>query len=214
MKTRILLIMSLLMVNSFHAQDSLKIKNSKTKVFGFSPSKNVKNVAGILFKYFDGEGENFKPKKVNGLGMGFNAIGIFVPAMLLFNVVEANKWNLQSEGTVGKDKMNKINGMQLSLINMEPTITNGLEINVSSNIGSHAVTNGVAISPLFNIHDEMKGVSVATLANVGKKCRGLQVGIFNKCDDFRGVQLGWWNENEKRKLPFINWNFKAKTKKS
>ncbi|WP_449401067.1 hypothetical protein [Chryseobacterium wanjuense] len=130
--------------------------------------------------------------------------------MMLFNLPEANKWNFESAGIANKDKINKINGMQLSLINMEPTITNGLEFNISSNIGSHAITNGVAISPILNIHDEMKGVSVATLANVGKKCRGLQAGAFNKCDDFRGVQIGWWNENEKRKRPLINWNFKAK----
>jgi hypothetical protein len=56
----------------------------------------------------------------------------------------------------------------------------------------------------------MKGVSVAPFANFGKKCRGLQIGAFNKCDDFKGIQIGWWNENEKRKLPLINWNFKAK----
>lgn len=212
MKTQILLIMSLLMINFYRAQDRVSVKTPRTKVFGFSPSKNVKNIDGILIKYFDEEGDNVKPKKVNGLGMGLNVVGIFVPALLLFNVTEVNKWNLKSEGTVEKNKMNTINGMQLSLINMEPTITNGVEISMSSNIGSHAVTNGLAISPFFNIHDEIKGCSVAALANVGKKCRGLQIGIFNKCDDFRGIQLGWWNENEKRKMPFINWNFKAKTK--
>ncbi|MDQ1160966.1 hypothetical protein QE422_001334 [Chryseobacterium sp. SORGH_AS 447] len=213
METRTVLIMSFLLINFCHAQDHGQVKTSRTKVFGFSPSKNVKNVDGILVKYFDQEGEGFKPKKVNGLGMGLNIIGIFVPALLLFNVTEAEHWNLKSDETVEKNKMNKINGMQLSLINMEPTITNGLEINVSSNMGSSAVTNGVAVSPFFNIHHEMKGFSIAPLANVGKKCRGLQIGIFNKCEDFRGIQLGWWNENEKRKLPFVNWNFKAKIKK-
>ena len=214
MKIRILLILSLLLINLFQAQDSLQVRPSKTKIVAFSPSKDVKNVNGLLFKYFDQEDENFKPKKVNGLGMGFNFLGIFLPAMILFSIPEANKWDFKSEGIVEKEQMNKINGLQLSLINMEPTITNGLEINISGNIRSHAVTNGVSVSPLFNIHDEMKGVSLATLANIGRKCRGLQIGVFNKCDDSRGVQLGWWNENEKRKLPFINWNFKAKTKKS
>ncbi|RTZ49741.1 hypothetical protein EJ377_05455 [Chryseobacterium arthrosphaerae] len=67
--------------------------------------------------------------------------------------------------------MNKINGLQLSLINMEPTVTNGLEVNVSSNISTYAVINGVSVSPFFNLHHEMKGVSVAPLANVGMKCR-------------------------------------------
>ncbi|WP_144429001.1 LA_2272 family surface repeat-containing protein [Chryseobacterium sp. StRB126] len=104
--------------------------------------------------------------------------------------------------------MNKINGVQLSLINMEPSVTNGLEINVSSNINTYAITNGMAVSPLYNLHHKIKGVSVAPFANVGQKCRGLQIGLYNSCKDFRGIQIGAWNENGKRKLPFINWNFK------
>lgn len=91
---------------------------------------------------------------------------------------------------------------------MEPTVTNGLEINVSSNISTYAVINGVSVSPFFNLHHEMKGVSVAPFANVGMKCRGIQIGLYNRCNDFRGIQIGMWNENGKRKLPLINWNFK------
>ncbi|WP_254517634.1 LA_2272 family surface repeat-containing protein, partial [Salmonella enterica] len=53
-----------------------------------------------------------------------------------------------------------------------------------------------------------KGVSVAPFANVGMKCRGIQIGLYNRCNDFRGIQIGMWNENGKRKLPLINWNFK------
>jgi hypothetical protein len=36
--------------------------------------------------------------------------------------------------------------------------------------------------------------------------RGLQIGIFNASKHTKGVQLGIWNKNEKRKLPIINWN--------
>jgi len=204
MKTRILLIAGLLFNSLVYASDSLKVDSLKPRLIAASPSKNVRNVNGILFKYYDEE-DHFKPKKVNGLGMGFNFLGIFLPPLMLFN--------LQLPGSndyvmVPREKMNTINGFQLSLINLEPTVTNGLEINVSSNVNTYAVTNGMAVSPFFNLHYEMKGVSVAPLANIGKKCRGIQIGLYNKCDDFRGIQIGGWNENGKRKLPLINWNFK------
>ena len=204
MKTRILFAAVLLFNSLVYASDSLKADSLKPRFIAASPSKNVRNVNGILFKYYDEE-DHFKPKKVNGLGMGFNFLGIFLPPLMLVN--------LQLPGNddyvmVPREKMNTINGLQLSLINMEPTVTNGLEINVSSNINTYAVTNGVSVSPFFNLHHEMKGVSAAPLANIGHKCRGLQIGLYNKCEDFRGIQIGGWNENGKRKLPLINWNFK------
>lgn len=208
MKTRILLIMILLFNSLAYASDSLKVDSLKPRIVAASPSKNVRNVNGILFKYFDEE-ENFTPKKVNGLGMGFNIIGVFLPPLMLVSLPSVQGWDLDSDyAVISRQKMNRINGVQLSLINMEPTVTNGLEINVSSNISTYAVTNGVSVSPFFNLHHEMNGVSVASFANVGQKCRGVQIGLYNKCKDFRGIQIGMWNENGKRKLPLINWNFK------
>lgn len=204
MKTRILLIAVLLFNSLVYASDSIKVDSLKPRLIAASPSKNVRNVNGVLFKYYDEE-DQFKPKKVNGLGMGFNFLGIFLPPLMLFNLQLPGNYDYVM---VPREKMNTINGLQLSLINMEPTVTNGLEINVSSNVNTYAVTNGMAVSPFFNLHYEMKGISVAPLANIGKKCRGIQIGLYNKCDDFRGIQIGGWNENGKRKLPLINWNFK------
>ncbi|PKF74270.1 hypothetical protein [Chryseobacterium sp. PMSZPI] len=208
MKTQFL-IPIILFSSLTYASDTLKGDSLRPKFIAGSPSKNVRNVNGILFKYYDEE-ENFTPKKVNGLGMGFNFLGIFLPPLMLFNLPSIKGWNFDDDyAIICPEKMNKINGVQLSLINMEPTVTNGLEMNVSSNISTYAVTNGVSVSPFFNLHHEMNGVSVAPLANVGQKCRGLQIGLYNKCQNFRGIQIGGWNENGKRKLPLINWNFKG-----
>lgn len=204
MKTRILLAVVLLFSSLAYASDSLKIDSLKPRLIAASPSKNVRNVNGILFKYYDEE-DHFKAKKVNGLGMGFNFMGIFLPPLMLVNLRLPRN---DDYVIVPREKMNTINGLQLSLINMEPTVTNGLEISVSSNMDTYAVTNGMSVSPFFNLHHEMKGVSVAPLANIGHKCRGIQIGLYNKCDDFRGIQIGGWNENGRRKLPLINWNFK------
>lgn len=210
MKAQFFLISLLfLFSNLFYASDTIEADTLKPGIVGFSPSKNVRNVNGILFKYWEEE-EDFTPKKVNGLGVGGNFLGVFLPFLLLFNLPDAlSKGSLNNDyQIIPENKMNKINGVQLSLITMEPTVTNGLEINVSSNINAYAITNGLAASPLYNLHHEIKGVSVAPLANVGQKCRGLQIGLYNSCKDFRGVQIGGWNENGKRKLPLINWNFK------
>ncbi|SDJ36558.1 LA_2272 family surface repeat-containing protein [Chryseobacterium jejuense] len=209
MKAHFFLIPMLLFSSLFHASDTIKVDSLKPRVVGFSPSKNVRNVNGVLFKYFEEE-EDFIPKKVNGLGVGGNFLGVFFPVLLFFNLPDAiSKGSLNDDyEVVPENKMTKINGVQLSLINMEPTVTNGLEINVSSNINTYAITNGVAVSPLYNLHHEIKGVSVAPFANVGQKCRGLQIGLYNSCKDFRGIQIGAWNENGKRRLPLINWNFK------
>lgn len=213
MKTRIVLLTVLFFNGLVYASDPIKIDSLKPRFFGTSPSKNVRNVNGVMFKYFD-EDENNIPKKINGLGLGLNPVGLFFPALLLVYLPDAGKWNLNNDyGIVPENEMNKINGVQLSLINMEPTVTNGLEINVSSNINTYATTNGAALSPFFNLHHEVKGVSVAPLANIGQKCRGLQIGLYNSCKDFRGIQIGAWNKNGKRKLPLINWNFKKQEKK-
>ncbi|WP_114820364.1 hypothetical protein [Chryseobacterium sp. KLBC 52] len=204
MKTRILLTAVLLVNSLAYVSDNLKADSLKPRLIAASPSKNVKNVNGVLFKYYDEE-DHFKPKKVNGLGMGFNVVGIFLPPLMLFTLQPPANHDYV---IVPREKMNTINGLQLSIINMEPTVTNGLEINISSNVNTYAVTNGMSVSPFFNLHHEMKGVSVAPLANIGQKCRGIQIGLYNQCKDFRGIQIGGWNENGRRKLPLINWNFK------
>ncbi len=61
-----------------------------------------------------------------------------------------------------------------------------------------------------------KGIQLAMIRNTAQEMRGVQIGLTNKSDDFRGIQIGLWNVNQKRKLPFVNWNFerdKGKSKK-
>ena len=46
------------------------------------------------------------------------------------------------------------------------------------------------------------------LENKSESFTGLQIGLINKTKKLRGVQIGLFNKNERRSLPFINWNFK------
>lgn len=204
---KLFLLFNLLFGITFNAQtnnDSLLI-SQKSKIVGFSPSKNTKNVDGLLIKYFDEIDQEIAPKRVNGIGCGFNILGVFFPVLALVSLPEIDKWSFGDIESVSlPDKMNEINGLQFSIVNMEPTVTNGIEVNISSNLGAPSVINGFAFSPFFNIHHTQRGVVVATFANVSTKCRGLQIGFFNNCSDIKGLQIGFWNKNAKRSLPIIN----------
>ena len=67
--------------------------------------------------------------------------------------------------------------------------------------------NGVSFS-LLNFVMEKNGIQLA-LSNGSYKLNGLQLGLFNKSVKLKGIQIGLWNKNQKRSLPFINWNFKG-----
>lgn len=209
MKTKLLFVLLVITFSLYKSQDSLMI-NNQHHFIGFSPSKKTNNV-NILIKYFDEIDGEINPKKVNGLGLGFNMLRIFLPPLILINAPFIKDWGFADfdNTEVLPEKMNHINGLQLSIINMEPTATNGLEINVSSNIGAPSKINGVSLSPLFNIHHTTNGVTIAPIANVSQKCRGIQIGLINHCKNLKGIQIGFWNKNEKRQLPIINWNFKT-----
>lgn len=211
MKINFLIMIAFFTGSVINAQDSVSAVSDRPKFIAFSPSKETKNVNGMLIKYYDEIDKEIQPKKVNGVGLGLNGLGIFFPVLFLVNIASIDNWEINDiDSDLLPDEMNKINGMQLSIINMEPTITNGLELSLSSNIGAPSVTNGIAVSPLYNFHHTTKGVAVSTLANVSQRCRGVQVALINVCKDSRGIQIGFWNQNEKRKFPIINWNFKNK----
>jgi hypothetical protein len=73
------------------------------------------------------------------------------------------------------------------------------------------VSKGICVTGLINRIDEFQGLAVGGLGNRSIKGTGLQIGLVNKCKHLRGIQIGLWNENGKRKLPIINWNFSKKT---
>ncbi|WP_127130852.1 LA_2272 family surface repeat-containing protein [Pseudoflavitalea rhizosphaerae] len=73
------------------------------------------------------------------------------------------------------------------------------------------VSKGICITGLTNRIDEFHGLAIAGLGNRSIKGRGLQIGLVNKCKHLRGIQIGLWNENGRRKFPIINWNFSKRT---
>lgn len=99
------------------------------------------------------------------------------------------------------------NGIAMGMIGQIQSEVNGASATMLNMVQLH---KGIQLAILFNQTYKMRGIQAAFIANETYDMKGLQVGIFNKSKHTRGLQLGIWNVNERRKLPFINWNFRNK----
>ena len=67
--------------------------------------------------------------------------------------------------------------------------------------------NGAMVGIFGNSAHHFNGIQISGVNRIEDRGVGLQIGIFNKASDFRGLQLGLWNKNDKRSLPILNWQF-------
>ncbi len=111
------------------------------------------------------------------------------------------KTNGISVGAIGQINF-QVNGLAASFIANFSQKHNGMMIA----LGNEAYEmNGLQVG-LANDAHRIKGVQIG-LHNGGTEMKGVQLGLINKSSNFRGIQIGIWNVNQKRKLPFFNWNF-------
>jgi len=143
--------------------------------------------------------------KVNGLDLNIDLLSLVVVPMIMIHSIDPN-FHEESYEFFDITKAKKINGLQIGFSEFDSSLINGLDINIVGSFNSRV--NGISITPLINKDDSINGLSIAGLGNYVKNCNGLQISLFNSCDNLKGVQLGLWNSNQKRRLPFINWNFK------
>lgn len=176
-------------------------QNTTRSIVEFSPSKATK-VNGLSIKYWYVEDLNYT-KQINGIELGLNPISVFMP--FLTTIHSLNPFEIDAPPPLSGELNKVVNGLQFSIGNLEKTKVNGLEINLSG--GINTITNGISISPNINKHYSMRGISIAPLGNMDNSFRGIQIGLVNKTNNSKGIQIGLWNVNEKRSLPFINWNF-------
>jgi hypothetical protein len=79
--------------------------------------------------------------------------------------------------------------------------------------GAMTIVNSLSGFIITGVHTRtyaFKGLCISALRNQAKVGRGVQIALFNSSMNFKGIQIGLWNKNQKRSLPFINWNFKDK----
>lgn len=195
-----------------------------TRVFSMTPIPNrIDKVNGLAV----GLGHySFKNKVkmhiVNGLNVEINP---FSPLIVLFQDVDyvsndtisvvLNGLHISTGGFSGGAVLN---GMGISLYNIGIK-SNGFTVN-----GLYSATkqlHGLHISGICNKAEAATGVLIAAVNYTGSSkgffigafnrtgdLKGLQIGIVNISQKTKGIQIGLWNKNNKRSLPFINWNFK------
>lgn len=109
---------------------------------------------------------------------------------------------------------NRSNGMQLSFFNTSALYSNGLMVGgFQTNVYKG---RGVNLAFWYNEYKYYDGLMISTCNGVmsrPEQFRGLQIGIINRTKKLKGIQIGLWNVNERRSLPFINWNFSNKPPK-
>ncbi len=205
------------------------IKDSlRTRVFSFSPmSFKLGRVNGFVIGVGHYNGPRLKKQKINGFNLEASPIslalisfGINIPFEGLVvglndntlqktsitdsndpTILVINGLNFSSGGFMSGAEVNGVNISVLTHINK----MNGLSIN-GSVIGTNEF-NGVCISAIANVSNYGNGLQIA-ISNVSRHHNGVQIGLFNYSKKLRGFQFGLWNTNDKRKLPFINWQFK------
>ncbi|MHA3787690.1 LA_2272 family surface repeat-containing protein [Flavobacterium hauense] len=219
MRTLISILM-LLMATACLSQQNADSLHSQ--IFSFTPlPKKVNKVNGLAL----GIGQMFDEDKsatINGLNIEVNPLIILAIGFLDPDKVPNNSIN------------QRYNGLHLSTMGfMGGVAHNGVGISVLSHTYS---SNGLSITGFYNISKNLNGLYIAGITNSTDKAaglliapvnsadvfRGFQLGIYNKSNDMaglqiglynrtknaKGLQIGLWNTNNKRSLPFINWNFK------
>ncbi|WP_459073709.1 LA_2272 family surface repeat-containing protein [Halocola ammonii] len=149
-----------------------------------------------------------------GVGVGFlnsNTISedSATHASLIDNPVrrtknQVNGFNISLFGTI--DDL-RVNGVSLGGLAQYIDFVQGVQITgVNSRISGKI--SGVQLSGAYNNAIICHGIQMSLLGNKAFDLKGIQIGLFNNSEITRGFQFGLWNVNEKRSLPFINWNFK------
>jgi len=213
----------------YFGQDSLKQDlKIKSVLVTFNPSKIAKNTNGINLGILDA----YQKQRINGINIQANPITLIY--LLIPKAIEIPKEGEETVtinglhiSTGGMTEGKKLNGIGISMYHIAQE-TNGISLNgFNSNIGK---MNGLQISWLNNSIEKGNGLQLSFsngaeklnglqigifneinsgnafqmgLYNSTKKLKGLQVGIINKSEN-RSFQIGFWNKNSKRTMPFIN----------
>ncbi|WP_409417342.1 LA_2272 family surface repeat-containing protein [Flavobacterium sp. PS2] len=129
---------------------------------------------------------NYTPDlKLNGLNL---SSGCF------FTTTSMNGLNISAG-----NKFNDFNGFSVTILGTIADNQNGLSIGVY-NANNDLIGSTIGV---YNQSYELKGLHLGVF-NQAQINRGLQIGVFNKSNS-KGFQLGLWNINNKRSMPFLNW---------
>lgn len=170
----------------------------------FTPSaaNKIKGVnVGLLTMNFNG-----KPLAINGVNINADLLMALFSIHALVLIPSTNSL-VNMPDTVDRIAMHDtVTGLSFSGGGLaDDMLVKGVSINGLTCMVTEA--NGLTITGLQNRTEAFKGVEVCSLRNRAIHGRGVQIGLLNICKNLKGIQLGLWNVNSKRKLPLINWSF-------
>ncbi len=178
--------------------------NFKIRNFIWLSEIKAKQINGIsLGLMFTGNIFSENKQKINGLNLNLDGLTMFGTIIRIFSITENINTAMLSDSMIFEGRTT-INGLSMSIGGvMQARKLNGLFLNGGSCESDEA--NGIQISGFENYFQSVKGISIAGIRNTTTKCIGIQIGLINVCKHLKGIQIGLWNVNSKRKLPFINW---------
>ena len=184
------------------------LKKQKTPIYKkgvwFTPS-NANRIKGVTIglQSMHAQGE---PLEISGVNFNADALS-FLMGMYAFIDLPFNNYLINMPDTVDKSGINiRVSGLSFSgggLVG--PILVKGVSFN--GGVCSATESKGLLLTGSQNLVDEFNGVVISGLRNKSVKGRGMQVGLLNICKNMKGIQLGLWNVNSKRRLPLVNWSF-------
>ncbi len=184
-----------------------------------APADSVKSIRTRHVAWFTPNGANY----INGLAVGLQAmplrgqemhinginaevglVTMFVFPYFIVDMVSSKK-KFRMEYLDLKDTDVYVNGLSLSLGGLIGAQVNG--ISVSGGFSQLARVRGLSLTGISSRINILRGVQLSGLCSRAKYGTGLQIGLWNHCENLKGIQLGLWNKNGKRSLPFLNWRF-------
>jgi hypothetical protein len=182
----------------FAKQDTILYKRNFIWFLPF----NANEVNGIALGVHTGN-INGKKIRVNGININADVGSMFITMFSAVHFFDAANVKVLSD-TLSTDGKILINGLGISAGGiMYGKKLNGLFVN--GGICESNIANGIFITGGLNYFQSVKGISIGGIRNTAVKCTGLQIGFINSCKYLKGLQIGLWNVNSKRKMPLINW---------
>ena len=191
--------------------DTTKTKVKQIDKYGFEFLQNKgNNVYGFCFGLIGSEVLCYVKYTRYSYGINFQLIGhgIFQTFAITASYFKRAKAIFDKRGSLKPFDSIPLrtvhNGLVISCFGTYTSVTNG--INISPWMATSHEINGLSCNLLWNFAVKVNGVSIG-IFNSSLFMKGLQIGLINKAILLKGIQIGLWNKNEKRSLPFINWNF-------
>jgi len=147
-----------------------------------------------------------KPLAINGVNLNADVLTVFFTIYAVLSIRSTSSL-INMPDTISRSNIrDTVTGLSLSGGGLAgDTQMKGVSINGLTCAVIEA--KGLVITGTQNITDAFKGVEICGLRNKAIQGRGVQIGLLNICKHLKGIQLGLWNVNSKRKLPIINWSF-------